>query len=92
VDKHLNLLAVETIGRGDVAGVRINTAAILCRGHALKASGFFLVHNHPSGDPRPSATDIRTTNILRRLSHELDLPLLEHFIIAGDDLATVGGL
>jgi DNA repair protein RadC len=67
-------------------------AAILCRGHALKASGFILVHNHPSGDARPSATDVRTTNILRRLSHELDLPLLEHFIIAGDELTTVGGL
>lgn len=92
VDRALNLLAVETIGRGDISGVRVNFAAILCRGHALDAAGFILVHNHPSGDPSPSASDIALTNKLRRLAAELDIPLLDHCIVAGDMFANIGGL
>jgi DNA repair protein RadC len=48
------------------------------------------VHNHPSGDARPSTDDIRTTRRLAHVSHELDLPLLDHLIIAGDELREVG--
>ena len=89
VDKKLNLLAVDTVGRGDISSVEVNLTAILCRGHALDAAGFILVHNHPSGDPRPSSDDARFTNHLRRISHELDIPLLDHFIVAGDDFTRI---
>jgi DNA repair protein RadC len=92
VDKDLQLLAVDTVGRGDVSGVRVNFARILCRGHALDAAGFILIHNHPSGDPRPSRSDILLTERLRYASAELEMPLLEHLIIAGDQIASVGGL
>jgi DNA repair protein RadC len=91
VDKDLQLLAVDTIGRGGVSGVRVSFARILCRGHELNAAGFILVHNHPSGDPRPSRSDIEITGRLRRASAELEMPLLEHLIIAGDEVTSVGG-
>jgi DNA repair protein RadC len=91
VDKGLQLLAVDTIGRGDVSGVRVDFARILCRGHALNAAGFILVHNHPSGNPEPSRSDIQITGRLRRASAELEMPLLEHFIVVGDEIASVGG-
>lgn len=91
VDKDLNLLAVDTIGRGDVGGVRVSFAPILCRGHALKAAGFILVHNHPSGIAKPSQDDIRTTVRLRRASADLEMPLLDHLIVAGDKVESIGG-
>lgn len=91
VDDHLNLLAVDTVARGDISGCRVPFAHILCRGHALAATGFLLVHNHPSGDPTPSDTDIQLTRRLRRASEDLDMPLLDHFVIAGDDMVSVGG-
>ena len=92
VDHALQLLAVDTIGRGDVSSVRVNFARILCRGHALNAAGFILVHNHPSGNPNPSDSDIQITCRLRRASAELEMPLLDHLIIAGDEIVSVGGL
>lgn len=92
VDKELNLLAVHTVARRDVAGVNLPTAQIVCRGHALGAAEFFLVHNHPSGDPQPSKSDVRVTNRLRRLSAELEMPLIAHCIVAGSEIQTVGGL
>jgi len=91
VDKGLQLLAVDTVGHGDVSGVHVNFARILCRGHALNAAGFILVHNHPSGDPRPSRPDILVTDRLRHVSAELELPLLDHLVIAGNEIMSVGG-
>jgi hypothetical protein len=86
VDAELQLLAVDTVARGDVGGVEIPKWKILERGHALKAAGFVLVHNHPSGDPRPSESDIKVTRNLSWVAADLNMPLLDHLIIAGDQM------
>lgn len=90
VTKELHLLAVDTISRGTVSECKVSFRRILCRGAALNAAGFVLVHNHPSGDPRPSEADIRVTRRLSRISRELDMPFLDHFIVAGDQMMSVG--
>ena len=79
-----------TVARGDVSGCEIPFWKLIARGKALRAAGFILVHNHPSGDPTPSLSDIRTTRRLARVSHELDVRLLDHLIVAGDQLKEVG--
>lgn len=43
-----------------------------------------IAHNHPSGDPRPSAADIRTTQKMSDFCAETGVKLIEHLIIAGD--------
>jgi DNA repair protein RadC len=91
VDDGLDLLAVDTIARGDISSCRPDIARILWRGDMVGAKAFILVHNHPSGDPRPSSTDIRFTRRLRRIADELNLPLLDHLIIAGEQMVSVGG-
>ncbi len=50
---------------------------------ALKyqAVSLILVHNHPSGDPEPSAEDIRLTRRIREAGELLDICLLDHIII-----------
>lgn len=90
VDDNLNLLAVDTVARGEISSCRVPFATILCRGHTLRATGFILVHNHPSGDSAPSNADIQLTRRLRRASEDLDMPLLDHFVVAGDDMVSVG--
>ena len=82
VDCELNLLAVETVGQGNIAGCSIRPGLIHLKGHTHGAAGFLLVHNHPSGDPTPSPQDIRATHWLRRLFADLDMPLLDHLIVA----------
>lgn len=90
VDIELNLLATETVAKGGLDGVPVDFGAILCRGRALGAKGFLLVHNHPSGDPTPSKTDIALTQRLRRTSAEFEMPLLDHFVVAGGEMMQVG--
>lgn len=90
VDTELNLLMVDTIAQGTVSSCVVRFPRILLRGHELGAAGFILVHNHPSGDPTPSAEDFRTTARLRRTSEEMELPLLDHFIVARDAIRRIG--
>jgi DNA repair protein RadC len=47
------------------------------------ASGVILVHNHPSGDPRPSPEDRTVTQQLSRAGSVVGIPILDH-VIVGD--------
>ena len=46
----------------------------------LDASAVILAHNHPSGDPSPSAADIRETSRLESALETVELLLLDHII------------
>jgi DNA repair protein RadC len=45
------------------------------------ATAVICVHNHPSGDPAPSAADIQVTRQLRDASKTIDIELLDHVIV-----------
>jgi DNA repair protein RadC len=45
------------------------------------AAAIILSHNHPSGDPTPSAEDIRITRQLIDAAHIIDIQVLDHVII-----------
>ena len=55
------------------------------------ASAIVCVHNHPSGDPAPSAADIRVTRTLREAAGTIDIELLDH-VIVGEPGADPTGL
>ena len=90
VDQGLNLLAVETVDLGSVGDVALDKCRVVLRGLQLRAAGFVLVHNHPSGFPEPSRADIGATRSLRMLAEDYDCHLLDHFIVAGDRMVSVG--
>lgn len=48
------------------------------------ASAVILVHNHPSGDPTPSAEDRAVTEQLVASGKLLDIPVHDHMVIARD--------
>lgn len=48
------------------------------------AAHIILVHNHPSGDPAPSAEDHRLTRVLKDAGALLGIPVTDHVIIGGD--------
>ncbi len=45
------------------------------------ASAVVCVHNHPSGDPAPSAADIRVTRVLREAARTIEIELLDHIVV-----------
>lgn len=89
VAEDLRLLSIETVAVGSVSGVNVPIGRIIHRGLLTGASGFILVHNHPSGDPTPSRADIDVTIRLARTAEEMDLHMLSHLVIARDGVRTV---
>lgn len=51
------------------------------------AYAFVLAHNHPSGDPSPSAADRRLTTTMREASSLMQINLIDHIIIGTPDPA-----
>ncbi len=54
-------------------------------------SAIVCVHNHRSGSPEPSATDVRVTRTLREAARTIELELLDH-VIVGNREADANGL
>ncbi len=52
----------------------------------ISATGVIVVHNHPSGDCKPSNQDITTTNSLKSFLKYLNVRLLDHFIVGYDEI------
>ena len=56
------------------------------------SAGIVLAHNHPSGDPRPSASDCRATRRLATAAEALDCTVLDHLIFGGTDCTSLRSL
>ncbi len=50
----------------------------------LNAHSIILMHNHPSGDPKPSRNDIKQTRDMARILSPLGVSIDDHVIVAGD--------
>lgn len=90
LDAGLRLIRIDRIAHGSIADAKFNVAKIIVRGTDLGASAFLLVHNHPSGDPNPSRADLMATARIRYVSKELEMPLIDHLIVAGGEVRSVG--
>jgi DNA repair protein RadC len=77
-----HVLAEFQVSRGGTAGTVADPKIIFAKALALRASALIVVHNHPSGNPQPSAADRVLTANLRAAGDFLDLPLLDHVIVA----------
>ena len=71
----------ERLARGTVGMVPCYPRDILERVLQRKASGFFLVHNHPGGTPKASPEDIEMTRNIQRIATSMGLRLLDHLIV-----------
>lgn len=54
-----------------------------------RASSIILVHNHPSGDPSPSAEDREVTRQIREAGRTIGIPVLDHVIVADEGWQSV---
>lgn len=81
LDRKNILIADEQQGAGTVDHVPVYPREVAKRALELNASAIILVHNHPSGDPTPSNSDIDMTQKIRSACDALGLTLHDHLII-----------
>jgi DNA repair protein RadC len=82
LDSNNCLMRDVLITRGSVSAAPIYPREILKHALEVGATAFLLAHNHPSGDPKPSRSDIEITRRLCFAAKELDLFMHDHLIIA----------
>jgi DNA repair protein RadC len=78
------LLANEILSEGSVDQVPVYPRDIAQRALNLGASAVILVHNHPSGDPKPSKEDIDITRKLQQILAHLEITVHDHLIIGAN--------
>jgi len=89
LDGQNGLKAARRIAQGGQHGCALTTRDVL--GPALRdaASAILLLHNHPSGDPRPSSEDLGMTRALAGACRIVGLTLLDHVIVARGGASSV---
>ncbi|MEN2281335.1 DNA repair protein RadC [Algoriphagus sp. SE2] len=74
------VLKKHMISQGGTAGTVVDTKLVFKAALEHLAQSMILVHNHPSGNLKPSEQDKRLTERLVKVGRELDLPVLDHVI------------
>ncbi|MFW5759018.1 MAG: RadC family protein [Bacteroidota bacterium] len=73
------------ISEGSIAGTVADPKKIFKIALEEQASSIILCHNHPSGNTKPSNRDLQITEKCKKAGSFLDLPVLDHIIIAGNN-------
>ena len=82
VDQSYRYVSDQIMANGRLSMVAVESTDLIYRASELRASGIFLAHNHPSGAARPSAADIRSTEILIAKARQRNLIIHDHLIVA----------
>jgi DNA repair protein RadC len=82
LDTRHRALAFEEMFRGTLDGAEVHPREVVRRALAHNAAALIVGHNHPSGNPEPSAADRALTARLKQALSLVDLRLLDHFVIA----------
>lgn len=78
------LIGKEMITSGSLESTLIDTGRILRKAIEKQCSYVILVHNHPSGSPRPGQADIHQTDVLRKALAAVGIHLADHVVVAED--------
>jgi DNA repair protein RadC len=81
LDTKHHIIAISDVYRGSVNSVSVRMAELFKPAIRHGATAVALVHNHPSGDPAPSAADIQMTRETVAAGKLLDIPVIDHVII-----------
>jgi len=81
LDTKHRVIAIRTIYQGSVNQAQVRIAEVFREAIRLNGVAIVVVHNHPSGDPTPSAADVTLTTELVRAGRLLDVEVLDHLVI-----------
>ncbi len=81
LDTRHRALGFEELFRGSIDGAEVHPRVLVERAIAHGAAAVIVGHNHPSGNPEPSAADRAVTARLKQAMALVDVRLLDHFIV-----------
>lgn len=87
LDSKGELIGERELSIGSVNSAVVSPREVFMEAMRCEAVNIILIHNHPSGDPSPSTSDIALTDAILKMGDTLEIPLLDHIII-GDNKYT----
>jgi DNA repair protein RadC len=85
LDAQNRLIAYETMFEGSLMQTSVHPREVVKRAMALNAAAVIFSHNHPGGTAVPSRADERLTQVLKQSLSLVDVKVLDHIIVAGQD-------
>ena len=79
------LLKKETISIGTLDKSLIHPREIFGPAMDLRAASVILIHNHPSGNPKPSKQDVKIVNKIVEAGKIMGINVIDFIIVAGDE-------
>jgi DNA repair protein RadC len=92
LDKKNQLIKDEIMNRGTVDHAPVYPREVMRLALELSASAVILVHNHPSGDPTPSAADIEMTRQVVEAGRPLKITVHDHLVVGREGVASFKAL
>ncbi len=88
LDSQNRLIKDVTLFEGTIDSCAVYPRIVVQMALELNASAMILYHQHPSGDPEPSQADRRITKRLTDVLTLIDIRVLDHFVIGGDEVVS----
>lgn len=88
LDKKNQLILDEIQNRGTVDHAPVYPREVIRRALELSSTNIILVHNHPSGDPTPSAADVDMTRQIIAAGRPLNVQVHDHLVVGRDGVAS----
>ncbi len=92
LDAERNLIGLRLHYSNMCDEVRFPLRTVIHDALGLQTAGLILAHNHPSGNPSPSRTDLAATRSLVALARPLGIRVLDHLIFAGAETCSLAAM
>ena len=92
LDKKNQLIADEVMNEGTVDHAPVYPREVMRRALEMSASAVILAHNHPSGDPTPSAADVDMTRQVVEAGRALRIAVHDHIVVGREGVASLKAL
>ena len=83
------IIKIKNVAYGGTNFVNLSIKDIMSEPIKLKAQKIIIVHNHPSGDSKPSKEDYDFTCKVMNIANELDIQLLDHIVIGNNNYTSI---
>lgn len=85
LDASNKVVAIEEVSKGTLNSSPVSARELFKSGILSNAASVVILHNHPSGECRPSDDDIRVTKMLSEAGTIIGIRLLDHIIVGADE-------
>lgn len=85
LDRSLSVINIHHLSRGSISGTPVDLRLLMKNAIICNTVILVLLHNHPSGNLRPSRADINITSKIVDAAKLFDIKVIDHLILTRDD-------